>query len=177
MDENQQIMVAADVTSAANDKQQATPLGQQTEENRHAAGIQPPTPEDGSEPLIPLSADTGYFSEANVRNLESLGFDPYLATGRQKYNQPAFCNTVGDNPPSDDAKPKERMAFKLETASGRARYAKRLHIVEPVFVQMKQGRGFWQFLLRGLKKVRGEWKRVCLTHNLLKIWRYRTALT
>ena len=68
------------------------------------------------------------------------------------------------------------MAHKLRTPAGRERYAKRKHIVEPVFGQMKQARGFRQFLLRGLKKVRGEWKLVCLTHNLLKIWRYQLAL-
>ena len=177
VDEEQQVIVAADVTSAANDKQQATPLGQQTKDNLQAAGIEPPAPEDGSEPVIPLSADTGYFSENNVSDLESQGYDPYIATGRQKHNQPASSNTDGDDPPGDDATAKERMTRKLQTASGRARYAKRKHIVEPVFGQMKQARGFRQFLLRGLNKVRGEWKLVCLTHNLLKIWRYRTALT
>ncbi len=109
--------------------------------------------------------------------MESQGYDPYIATGRQKHNQPASSNTDGDDPPGDDATAKERMTRKLQTASGRARYAKRKHIVEPVFGQMKQARGFRQFLLRGLNKVRGEWKLVCLTHNLLKIWRYRTALT
>jgi len=81
------------------------------------------------------------------------------------------------DPPGDDATAKERMSHKLRTESGRARYAKRKHIVEPVFGQIKQARGFRQFLLRGLEKVRGEWKLVCLTHNLLKIWRYRSALS
>lgn len=177
VDEEQQVIVAADVTAAANDKQQATPLGQQTKDNLQAAGIEPPAAEDGSEPVIPLSADTGYFSEDNVSDLESQGYDPYIATGRQKHHQPASSGTDGDDPPGDDATAKERMTHKLRTASGRARYAKRKHIVEPVFGQMKQARGFRQFLLRGLSKVRGEWKLVCLTHNLLKIWRYRTALT
>ena len=89
VDEEQQIIVAADVTPAANDKQQATPLGQQTKDNLKAAGIEPPPAEDGSEPAIPLSADTGYFSEDNVRDLESQGYDPYIATGRQKHHQAA----------------------------------------------------------------------------------------
>ena len=83
---------------------------------------------------------------------------------------------LGAGTSSEDATAKERMSRKLGTESGRARYAKRKHIVEPVFGQMKHARGFRQFLLRGLNNVRGEWKLVCLTHNLLKIWRYRTAL-
>ena len=177
VDEDQQIIVAADATSAANDKQQASPLGQQAKDNLRAAGIEAPAAEDGSKPVIPLSADTGYFSEDNVSDLESQGYDPYIATGRQKHNQSASSHSDGDDPPGEDATAKERMAHKLRTESGRARYAKRKHIVEPVFGQIKQARGFRQFLLRGLNKVRGEWKLVCLTHNLLKIWRYRTALT
>ena len=64
------------------------------------------------------------------------------------------------------------MRAKLETESGRAVYARRKTIVEPVFGQIKEARGFRRFLLRGLAKIRGEWRLVCLTHNLLKIWRY-----
>ena len=67
---------------------------------------------------------------------------------------------------------KERMRAKLDTESGRALYAQRKTIVEPVFGQIKEARGFRRFLMRGLDKIRGEWRLVCLTHNLLKIWRY-----
>ena len=70
---------------------------------------------------------------------------------------------------------KEKMAAKLRTPAGRALYSRRKAIVEPVFGQIKGARGFRRFLLRGLAKVRGEWRLVCLTHNLLKIWRYRCA--
>ena len=69
------------------------------------------------------------------------------------------------------------MAAKVRTPEGRALYARRKVIVEPVFGQIKGARGFRRFLLRGLAKVRGEWRLVCLTHNLLKIWRYRCAPT
>jgi len=177
VDEEAQIIVAADVTAAANDQQQASPLGQQTKENLAAAGIETPTAEDGSPAAIPLSADTGYFSAENVGQLESQGFDPYIATGRQKHNQGLPSGIEDNDQPDPDATAKQRMSHKLRTESGRARYAKRKHIVEPVFGQIKQARGFRQFLLRGLPKVRGEWKLVCLTHNLLKIWRYRYALS
>ena len=64
------------------------------------------------------------------------------------------------------------MQAKLKTAAGRAVYARRKAIVEPVFGQIKEARGFRRFLRRGLAQIRGEWRLVCLTHNLLKIWRY-----
>ncbi len=177
VDEGCQIIVGADVTSAANDKQQATPLAKETLENLEAAGIETPKQEDGTDAKIPILADTGYFSEDNVDDLEEEGFDPYIATGRQKHNQP---QPPEESPSSDQAPqltPKEQMAAKLRTPSGRERYAKRKHIVEPVFGQMKQARGFRQFLLRGLNNVKAEWSLVCLTHNLLKMWRYGSALT
>ena len=65
----------------------------------------------------------------------------------------------------------DRMRRKLRTKKGRADYSKRKETVEPVFGQVKQGRGFRQFLLRGLQKVKGEWSLICTTHNLLKLWR------
>ena len=68
------------------------------------------------------------------------------------------------------------MAAKVCTSAGRALYARRKVIVEPVFGQIKEARGFRRFLLRGLEKIRGEWRLVCLTHNLLKIWRYGRGL-
>ena len=68
------------------------------------------------------------------------------------------------------------MRAKLETESGRAVYARRKTIVEPVFGQIKEARGFRRFLLRGLAQIRGEWRLVCLTHNLLKIWRYGSGI-
>ena len=70
---------------------------------------------------------------------------------------------------------KERMAAKVRTSQGRALYARRKVIVEPVFGQIKEARGFRRFLLRGLDNIRGEWRLVCLTHNLLKLWRYAYA--
>ena len=71
--------------------------------------------------------------------------------------------------------PKERMAAKIQSPAGRAPYARRKVIVKPVFRQIKEARGFRRFLLRGLDNIRGEWRLVCLTHNLLKIWRYTWA--
>ena len=67
------------------------------------------------------------------------------------------------------------MAAKVRTSEGKALYARRKVIVEPVFGQIKEARGFRRFLLRGLAKIRGEWRLVCLTHNLLKLLRYGSA--
>ena len=169
---------------AAKDTEPAVPMADATRSSGEATGIE--QPQDQGQPAtadqtvavaqrIPLSADNGYFSEGNVGGLEARGFDPHLATGRQKHNQPQAASASG--PPPEEATVKERMAYKLRTKEGRACYAKRKQIVEPVFGQIKQGRGFRQFLLRGLRKVGAEWKLVCLTHNLLKIWRYQCALT
>ena len=102
--------------------------------------------------------------------MEREGFDPYIATERQRHNQ-AFP-AAADKPAVSPTTPKEKMRAKLGTESGRELYARRKTIVEPVFGQMKESRGFRRFLLRGLVKIRGEWRLVCLTHNLLKIWRY-----
>ena len=69
----------------------------------------------------------------------------------------------------------ERMAAQVRTPEGKALDARRKVIVKPVFGQIKEARGFRRFLLRGLEKIRGEWRLVCLTHNLLKLWRYGSA--
>lgn len=219
VDAAHQIIVACDVSDAANDKQQAVPLAQATLENLEQAGIALPKDADGHEHKIPATLDSGYYSEKAAQEMEELGFDPYMATGRQKHHapteesaasalsaSPAAASSAAatptekmadgpepmipatlDAPPElraartptaaspAAATPKEKMAAKLRTPVGRALYARRKVIVEPVFGQIKGVRGFRRFLLRGLAKVRGEWRLVCLTHNLLKLWRYRCA--
>ncbi len=173
VDEAFQIIVACTVTDAANDKQQAVPMVKATKENLHQAGITLPEDADGQEQKIPVTLDSGYYSEAAATDVEELGFDPYMATGRQRHHAPVPETTTGTS--AAEATPQEKMAAKLRTSAGRALYARRKVIVEPVFGQTKGVRGFRRFLLRGLAKVRGEWRLVCLTHNLLKIWRYRCA--
>jgi transposase len=166
-----QIILACDVTDAPNDKQQAAPLAQATQANLAQAGIERPTDEAGAPQAIPATLDNGYYSEAAVEALETLGFDPYIATERQRHHTPEA--EASDSP----ATAQERMAAKVRTPAGRAVYARRKVIVEPVFGQIKAVRGFRHFLLRGLQKIRGEWSLVCLTHNLLKIWRYGRVLS
>lgn len=164
-----QIILACEVTAETNDKQQAVPMAQLTVAHLEQAGIERPKDAQGVVEKIAGTYDSGYYSEAEAEALEPLGIDPYMATGRQRHHAP---ETQASEPPTTA---KERMAAKVRTPEGRALYARRKVIVEPVFGQIKEARGFRRFLLRGLDSIRGEWCLVCLTHNLLKLWRYRCA--
>ncbi len=148
VDEESQIIVAAHVTQQANDKQQLQPLVEEIKTNT-----------DGEKPKK-VSADSGYFSETNVTYLEAEGIDGFIATNRQKHSDrpaPAPRGRI-----ARDATTQERMARKLRTKKGRQTYSKRKHIVEPVFGQTKEVRGFRRFSLRGEENVSGEWDIVCL---------------
>jgi len=197
VDSAHQIIVAAEVCTAANDKRQAVPMAQAVVDNLAAAGIERPRDDQGQPLPIPNTADNGYYSEENVRGVEAVGLDPYFAAGRQKHNAPATAASAAEPAPVSvtaasavdpdpaasnsatpvaDEHPKETMANKLRTLRGRVLYAARKHIVEPVFGQIKQIRGFRKFLLRGLEFVSAEWQLICLTHNLLKIWRHVSSV-
>jgi transposase len=165
-----QIILACDVTEASNDKQQAEPLAQATLATLTQAGLERPKDESGAAQSIPATLDNGYYREAAVAALETLGFDPYIATGRQRHHVPQA------EAPAPPATVQERMAAKVRTPAGKALYARRKVIVEPVFGPIKEARGFRRFLLRGVAIIRGEWRLVCLTHNLLKLWRYGRGL-
>ena len=157
VDEQSQIIVATNVTQQTNDKQQVEPMVETIKEN--TGGCKPKK----------LSADTGYFSESNIAYLESEAIDSYVATGRYKHGDPPALSPRGRIP--KDLTKKERMARKLRTKKGRETYSKRKEIVEPVFGQIKEVRGFRRFSLRGLGNVMSEWDLICLTHNLLKLFR------
>ena len=169
VDSANQIIVAAEVTQAANDKQQAVPMARAALDNLKAAEIEQPKAADGTPVPIPNTADTGYFSEQAVQELEKMGVDPHIAVGRQKHHEAAVSPEAGASSAKTTAK--EKMEEKLRSAAGKLLYAARKHIVEPVFGQIKSARGIRKFLLRGLEKVSAEWQLICLTHNLLKIWR------
>jgi len=156
----EQIILAADVTPQANDKQQVVPMVEQSKENLQAAGVE--------EKIGAFDADTGYFSEGNVSYLDDEKIDPYIATERLKHHEKIPLVPKG-RPPKNQT-PKQRMARKLRTKKGRATYAKRKGMIEPVFGQIKHARGFRQFLMRGMENMRGEWRLVCMTHNLLKLF-------
>jgi len=177
VDSASQVIVAAEVTQEANDKMQLIPMIAQIVANLQQK------PEK-------VSADTGYFSEANVTDESVKGVDLYVATGRDKHS--AAVEPTGEPPPADaspkgaaveansepppaDASPKEAMRRKLQTAAGSDVYKMRKAIVEPVFGQIKEQRGFRRFSLRGKENVRREWKLVCAVSNLLKLFRASLA--
>jgi transposase len=173
VDDACQIIVACDVTTQSNDKQQAVPMAALALTNLEQAGIGRPRDAAGQVQKIAQALDSGYFSAAAVSGLEGLGLDLYIATERQKHQAPPAGAAAAPVPAGAPAV--ERMRTKLRGALGRALYALRKGLVEPVFGQIKGARGFRRFLLRGLAKVRSEWQLVCLTHNLLKLWRYGCA--
>ena len=120
-----------------------------------------------------VSADAGYYSAQAVDGLYRLCVDPFVAPERTRHGRVVPPAPRGRIP--SHLSPRDRMRRKLQTKRGRQRYALRMQTVEPVFGQIKQGRGFRQFLLRGLEKVSGEWSLICTGHNLLKLFRFGAA--
>lgn len=110
-----------------------------------------------------VSADAGYCSEANLAALRKRRISAYIAIGRAKHPGQDKRNLTG--------RLTKAMRHKLRRAGRRSRYRLRKQIVEPVFGQIKQARGFRQFLLRGIDKVRHEWALICTAHNLTKLAR------
>jgi transposase len=112
-------------------------------------------------------ADAGYCSDDNLKALGEKGIAAYIATGRQTHDERLRPAPRG-RPPTGLTR-RERMARTLRTTVGRAIYARRKAIVEPVFGQIKHARGFRQFLRRGQRAVRDEWALLCTVHNILKL--------
>src|SRR6516225_6136330 len=141
VDDGRQIILACDVTAECNDKRQAEPMAQATRGQLDQAGIAPPADESGARPPIPAALDTGYFSAEAVAALAREGFDPHIATERQRH-QGATCPATPESELAPGpATAKEKMQAKLKTPAGRAIYARRKAIVEPVFGQIKEVRG------------------------------------
>ena len=161
VDSKYQVIVAAGVTQEYNDKQQVKPMVERMQAN--LGGLNPKR----------MSLDNGYYSDENVEHLKQAGIDAYIATGRLKHGDVQPPAPRGRIPKGLSVK--ERMARKLRTLKGRTTYAKRKGIAEPVIGQIKEVRGFRRFLLRGIDKVPYEFDLICLTHNLLKIFRYGWA--
>jgi transposase len=151
VDADSQVIVAAGLTNAGNDKQQVVPMAAEIE---RSTGRRPKE----------LSADSGYCSEANLAALERLGIRGYVATGRQKHGA-----TSATKAGAGGGTLVQGMSRRLKQGGHRSRYRLRKQTVEPVFGQIKGARGFRQFHLRGLTKVADEWLLICLAHNLLKL--------
>ena len=151
-----QLIVGQRVTQACNDKQQLVPTLEAIEEQSSQK------PEE-------VLADSGYCSDANLKYLEKKKIEGFVATDKESYRDRHQPGPRGPLP--KDATRVDRMRRKLQTQVGAAIYSRRKTVVEPVFGQIKEARGFRRFLLRGLGKVQGEWAMICLTHNILKLHR------
>jgi transposase len=151
VDGDHQIIVAQTLTNSSSDQTQLAPLLNATRTN---LGRNPDE----------VSADAGYCSDANLRTIKRRRIEGYIATGRQKHGTKS-ATAKKTTPGSLIA----RMSTKLKRAGYRSRYRLRKQIVEPVFGQIKQARGFRQFLLRGIENVSAEWALICTAHNLVKL--------
>jgi transposase len=152
VDADSQVIVAQGLTNNASDAPQLAVMVAQIKQNTGRQARE-------------LSADAGYCSEDNLKELRRRHINGYIATGRQKHGQATA---------SGERKVKlgtyaYAMWQKLRRGGHRSRYRLRKQTVEPVFGQVKQARGFRQFLLRGVRKVAGEWSLICTAHNLLKL--------
>jgi Transposase DDE domain len=151
-----QLIVGQAVTQETNDKKQLMPMITTIEQ------------QVGDTPSQ-LLADAGYCSDENLTAIANTSIDAYISTRKQRHGErPGPCPR---GPLPQTATIVDRMARKLHTKAGARVYAARKAIVEPVIGQIKQARGFRQFLLRGFEKVQGEWSLVCTTHNILKLYR------
>jgi transposase len=154
VDGKAQIIVACGLTNQAADAGNLAPMLDAAIENMEA------TPKR-------ILADSGYWERDVTEKVKPTGVDPYIATGRQKHGPP---DLPLDTPAKQGADARQKMTHKLKTEDGQTYYRRRKGIVEPVFGQIKEARGFRRFLLRGIEKVRGEWSLVCLGHNLQKLY-------
>jgi len=151
-------VIATGVTQAPNDKEQVKPMLAALAAHAQTLGK-----------VDCLLADTGFFSETNVRACEAAKIDPLIALARaelhpgwrERHREPA--------PLPENATPAQTLSHRLKTKAGRALYALRKQTVEPVFGIIKSVMGFRQFSLRGLEKVSGEWSLVCLAWNLKRM--------
>jgi transposase/predicted nucleic acid-binding Zn-ribbon protein len=165
VDAEAQIIVAHDVTQSAVDCGQLVPMTDAIESN---LGRKPEQ----------LSADAGYCSETNLEALENRNIDAYVATGRAR---DAVAGTVkGEATAAPSPEPAgeptrvEAMRAKIKAGGHTSPYRLRKQLPEPVFGQIKQARGFRQFLLRSIERVCAEWAIVCTVHNLLKLAQRRS---
>lgn len=152
------LIVTTDTVQACNDKQQVAPILRQLKA----------LPVELGQPLH-LVADTGYFSEANVKACGEQALTPLIAMKREAHHPDPLARFTEPPPLKEDATEVEKMRHVLLTMAGRALYAKRKCTVEPVIGIIKETLGFRQFSLRGMLAVAGEWCLVCLAYNLKRL--------
>jgi hypothetical protein len=154
-----QIIVAAEVTQQANDKQQLEPMAKAIV--AMAGRLADVT-----------SADAGYFSEEAIERVQAMGTELLVPPNRQKHGASKAEPVESSGPVGEGLSVTERMRQKLLTVAAIALYRMRKAIVEPVFGQIKEVRGLRRFALRGLALGRAEWRFMAMTHNLLKLFRH-----
>lgn len=164
VDTESMLIVGAFVTQAGNDKQQITPMLAVLASHKDEVGL----PEQ-------LLADTGYFSEANVKACGEGEIEPLIAMRRDEHHPPLLDRWTEPPLLAEDADAVTKMAHKLKTRSGRADYGLRKQTIEPVFGIVKQVMNFRQFLLRGLEKVGYEWNLVALAWNMKRMMALKMA--
>ena len=152
VDAQAQIIVAQTLSNSGNDQAQFAPL---------LDAIKATFKRNPDE----VSADAGYCSAANLRTLSRRRIKGYIATARQKHGSKSATAKRSAKPGSLLA----RMTTRLRRAGHRSRYRLRKQVVEPVYGQIKEARGFRRFLLRGIEKVKAEWAMICTAHNLRKL--------
>jgi transposase len=160
VDTSSQIVVAADVVQETNDKKQIEPMTGHIQHNLNKSPKH-------------LLADAGYFSEDNISFLQKQTIGAFIPPDRIRHTENPPAAPRGRIPKNLSIK--DRMKRLLMTKKGKNIYGKRKETVEPVFGQIKEIRGFRRFLLRGLEKVKAEWSIICMTHNLLKLYRWKLA--
>jgi hypothetical protein len=147
-----QVIVAEGVTNQPPDQEHLIPMVERVIANC------------GQVPKM-ATADAGYFSAANVAYCDEKQIQAFIAVGRERKRDAGSTGGSADNEAA------AAMRARLQTPEGKATYARRKTIPEPIFGQIKEARGFRRFLLRGAIKVRAEWSLLCSTHNLLKLFR------
>ena len=158
VDTESMLVMVAQVTNAANDKEQVAPMVEKVQA----------LPEGLNQPDT-LLIDSGYFSEKNVETCEAAKITPLIAPGREGHHPGWRDRFTEPEPLAADATPVEKMKHTLKTKAGRALYALRKQTVEPVFGIIKSVMGFRQFLMRGLDNAQTEWTLVCLAWNLKRM--------
>jgi transposase len=152
------LIIGAHLTQNTNDKQEMEPALVELTSLPACLGS-----------VVGLTADNGYLSESNVHRVVDAGMEPLIALGRQSHHEALEARWAPVPAAPENPTPLQAMQHRLKTPEGKARYARRKTTSEPVFGIIKEVMGFRRFLLRGLEKVKGEWRLVCLAYNLKRL--------
>ena len=156
VEHDSRLIVHQHITQNGNDKQEIEPVLQWFTQYPK---LKPPA----------ILADTGYFSEANIKQCENEEITPYISFGKEQHNQPLKERFKKGDPLPDNPTSIEKMRHRLQSKEGKAVYARRKSTVEPVFGIIKHIMGFRQFMLRGVEKAKGEWNLICIAYNLKRL--------